>query len=215
MPNPEGSGSAARCGLTFDPGTGDLERERYAPAEVSFVDLPTLPTDLTSSCGLIEPRDVVPYSRAGQGSSFVIGDLLAQADASPELRSALIRVPSLTFLIWLDTFLCREDDGGLLGHGDFHPEVHLESSPLPWTLAAVPEPDLHQSCWSASNARTARCSSPCLAAFSARVSSMPGGVGAVRPLRSSRSSRCEGSVLAGRWSRKHEGSVAWSRILFG
>lgn len=157
FPTPGDRAAWLAAGSPPTPAPGNLERERYGPGELTFVDLSMLPTDPDELRRRIESGGVVPYEPGLGRELLVIGYLLAQADASPDLRSALFQVaatvPSVELLDPATDPLGRRGVGVVVGSGDSQIELIFdpETSEL---LASIQRPvqgglSLEPSAWQA------------------------------------------------------------------
>ena len=71
---------------------GDVRLERYKPGKAPWFDVGALPTDPDELLEVLRSGTPIPWP-SGDGKIFeLIGSLLAQGDASPELRSALFQI---------------------------------------------------------------------------------------------------------------------------
>jgi hypothetical protein len=78
-------------------GSPDLEEldtgdERYGPGELHFLDLAGLPTDPGELLAVIEEREIVGGPEGDWESFVIVGDLLRETYAPPDLRAALYEV---------------------------------------------------------------------------------------------------------------------------
>jgi hypothetical protein len=74
------------------PSAGDVRDERFSPGDHIMFDLRGLPTDPSQLLDALRSGAVSPSAPANDAEVFdLIGEILAQGDASPELRGALFK----------------------------------------------------------------------------------------------------------------------------
>ncbi len=74
------------------PRGGNASDEVYGPGELSFLDLAALPTDEDSLRALIEERRILPGPPGTGETVDILGDLLRETYAPPQLRASLYRI---------------------------------------------------------------------------------------------------------------------------
>jgi hypothetical protein len=74
------------------PQAGDVRVERYGLGEAPWFDVDALPTDADRLEDTLRSGDPIPWPTDDADVFHLIGELLAQGDASPQLRAALFEV---------------------------------------------------------------------------------------------------------------------------
>ncbi len=74
------------------PTTGEVRVERFLVTDTPWLDLTTLPTDPDRLIDVLHSGAMIPWPTDADEAFAVLGSLLAQGNASPELRSALLEV---------------------------------------------------------------------------------------------------------------------------
>lgn len=114
------------------PRAGDVSTESFETGEMAFYDLAGLPTDADALWHELRRGDVTDLSAGPDNLFSEIGTLLAQPDASPELRAALFELAStiegVTLAIDTTDPLGRPGVGISLISGAYRSELIVEES---------------------------------------------------------------------------------------
>ncbi len=82
----------ADAGSSTVPQAGDVRSERFEPGQAPWYDLNTLPTDPDRLLAVLRAQEMFAHPPGDAEIFLLIGDLLAQGDASPSLAAALFNV---------------------------------------------------------------------------------------------------------------------------
>ncbi len=82
----------ADAGSPTVPQAGDVRSEHFEPGQAPWYDLSTLPTDPDRLLPVLRAQEIFAHPPGDAEIFLLIGDLLAQGDASPQLTAALFDV---------------------------------------------------------------------------------------------------------------------------